>query len=579
MKGTQFSLKRFPIKTKFIVVYSLLIIIFVASLSTISYMRFVKIVRDQSINYALGVLEQIRNNVDSTIEKIDLASYIIFSNPDILKILKYQSPLPAIDSWEKYSIERLMTEVMFSRGRRGGDISSITLYDNQGNHITTNPTIPHITFPEMTKEADREDGRFAWLELYGRYDVIPLVRRIYDMEMNPVGYLRFDIRVRPIREMLSNEMVKQGSEIYIFKEDKLILSGSKNREVKLDIETLDFSSMNREGYFSKRIDGQKNIVVFYTSRLSGWNYVGIIPLYKMTEPARGIRNTTIISSLVTIGLFMVISFFIVNQFTGPIHQIADQMKQVRIKDWAPQLKYQGNDEIAYLTEQFNIMVTRINSLVNQVIEERDRYNRQELNALQSQINPHFLYNTLDIVNWMARERDIPEIGAIVKSLSDIMRYSISHKREIVTVEDELEHVKKYLHLQSVRFGDKFCVSYNVANDVLDYGIPRLTLQPIVENSIMHAFKGLKRMGEIQIESEMNDHILLLKVQDNGVGMDQQQLSSVLQEKNWAHEENHTGLGVSNVDRRMKLIYGEQFGLAYESEIARGTTCFIRLPIT
>ncbi|HEY5585874.1 MAG TPA: sensor histidine kinase, partial [Ruminiclostridium sp.] len=236
------------------------------------------------------------------------------------------------------------------------------------------------------------------------------------------------------------------------------------------------------------------------------------------------------------------------------------------------------DEVAYLSREFNRMVVRINDLVDEAVEQKSRFSRQELKALQSQISPHFLYNTLEIVNWMARTRDVPEIVEIVKALSDMMRYITSHSEEIVTVEKELEYLKMYCLIQKYRYKDKFTVFYEVEDDILDFCLPKLTLQPIIENAIVHAFNGVRREGKIIITGNIVGDRVRLQIIDNGKGIDNAQIESMLKNENISSVPNHVGIGVSNVNQRIKLIYGNEFGLQIKSVLNEGTQFDIWIPI-
>ena len=571
------SLKQVSVKHKFVIYYSVLMIAFVTILSTYAYANSVKILRDKSIGYTLGIIEQIRNNIDISLSQIDLTTYLVFANRDIQDILKNtQAYFTASDSSKKYTIDKLLTDVVFSRR----DIHSISLFDKEGNRIDTNFTRPDIGFDVISAKADELDGKIAWLPYSKSVSIIPAVRQIRDMEMHLLGYMEINIFESSISKICSNQLLNMEGNVYVVNRNGIIMSGndtsllgqSMNGDIKSQL------VVGKSGYFIEDIAGKSTIVMYYPSRVNDWQFVGMIPMASLTKDTAYLRNIIFLSSLITIALFIFFSHFISVSLTGPLKQITEQMKKAKIRDWSPQINYKGRDEIAFLTMEFNSMVLRMNSLVDKVIEQKSYLNIQEMKALQSQINPHFLYNTLEIVNWMARARNAKEIVDIVLALSDMMRYITSHAEDIVTVEKELEYVRKYCLLQHARYLDKFSVEYDVDEDVLDCSVPKLSLQPIIENAILHAFDGMKNGGEIHITGKVYDKKIRLQIIDNGKGIDPETIRRMMDQQPIPNG-THVGIGVGNVDRRIKLIFGTEYGLKIISVPDHGSSFDIWLPLT
>jgi two-component system sensor histidine kinase YesM len=543
---------RFSIQTKFAIAYGILVTFFVVALSTFSYYSTIQIIESEGTRNARLLLEQIRTNTDEMLAEIDRASYIVFSNPDVLRALKYSDNLARIDTYQKYNIERLMVEVMFANQ----SIYSISLHDNQGTRVTTNPVIMDIPFEVLRGRADVADGRFAWMEFDSKLEIFPVVRKIRDMEMKPVGYLRIDIRGTSVRRRLAGEISRLGGTVAVLGGRHILLMETASTTAPGPMPPGLVSAISgAEGSFIHREHGLRALVVYYASRVSPWTYAASIPIQRVTQIAGSIRTMTFVSSLLSIVLFVACSYIIVRRFTRPIREIADMMQSFDLSEEAAIADFGGGDEIGYLSFQFNAMVKRLRGLVNEVVEDRSRLHRQELAALQSQINPHFLYNTLEVVNWMALEKGAEDIAGMVRALSEMMRYSIGHDRPAVRVGDEIEHIRRYLHIQSRRFADRFEVSIEVPPEVLQCQIPRLTLQPIVENCILHGFQGLKRKGRIAIGAAVVDGAARINIADNGVGLDADALAGLLHEDEQPQQANHEGIGLANVHRRLRLSYG------------------------
>jgi two-component system sensor histidine kinase YesM len=234
----------------------------------------------------------------------------------------------------------------------------------------------------------------------------------------------------------------------------------------------------------------------------------------------------------------------------------------------------GKDEIGELMESFNFMIQRIKILIEEQYKSGQEIKSAELKALQAQINPHFLYNTLDLINWTAIKYNVPEISSTVKSLSRFYKLSLSKGRDTVPISDELEHVKLYTDIQNRRFENKIILDIQVEDRILGYNVPKIILQPIVENSILHGIlEKDDKAGRITITGALQQDTIILKVSDDGVGMDEEAINDILNAKT----DEIYGYGVWNINNRLRLYYGEEAGLLIRSEIGKGTEAEIRIP--
>jgi len=253
------------------------------------------------------------------------------------------------------------------------------------------------------------------------------------------------------------------------------------------------------------------------------------------------------------------------------------MGQVQKGDFAVRVPNKRKDEIGELTESFNYMLEEINTLIRQVYQEKIAQKNAEVQALQAQINPHFLYNTLDSVNWMLIDRGEYDISDIILSLAGLMRYSIEDENAFVPLEKEIGYVLCYLKIQKNRLEER--LEYNVEADesLAAERVPKLILQPIVENAITHGIESRNRKGTIRIALKDLGDEMLISVEDNGIGMTPEQLNHLREEVPDVEKEGHTGIGVRNVDRRIRLHYGEAYGIFIESTYGEGTIVNLRIP--
>lgn len=566
------------IRKKLIIIYTFLIILFVGLLNIFSYLGFVRIIRDQAFHYTAGIMEQVKNNIDSSLNGLDKASYLIFSNPMVLEALGTNKSLNELESRETYNIIQFMNDVMGSTAILGQSIFSITLYDNLGNEVKTNPYSKVVTFEEIKDRADRGDGKLVFLGQDEILRTLVYARKVYSETLKPLGYLRFDIHRKIIENAFSEEIHQMEGLQYILNESEFILVSSPLNDIQNELRDFILGKVDTDMGLQEVITPRGHeLMVIQNSSFNNWQFVCLVPISRLISEAQLIRRVTLISSIVSVLLFTFFSYFVIRQYTKPIHQIAEEMKNVQLRDWLPSITYKGNDEISYLTDQFNSMTARLKDLAEELVEERTRFHKQQVDTLMVQINPHFLYNTLEVVNWMARANQVPEIAEIIKAISGMMRYSLKQDTGYVSLKDELTYIQEYLYIQKVRFEDKFEVKTIVDEECLEIQIPKLILQPLIENSILHGFKGIKHKGLICLKVQKEAGSLRLVIEDNGRGMKIDPVSGLPMSRTADSNQDHHGMGLNNINQRIRLIYGKNYGMTINSSEGQGSQICLLLP--
>lgn len=573
-------LRNFKIRNKIIITFSLMIILFISSISYFYYFYSTNLLTEKSVSYTRGILEQISNNIDINLKQIEMSSRIISYNVSVLNTLKYgRSRLLDNYSIDSFNLKTLLYDVMFSRN----DISSICVYDRSGNQWNTVEKNLNVDFDSLYKQAEKGDGKFIFLETELSTRDIPAVRLIRDMNIEPVGIMVVNIRESSIKEIFSKEIEKMKGEVYVTNEENKILSSTNSSHIGTVIDSSIADKLeDKSGYTLETIDGEKCIITYYPSGYNRWKYISVIPLKAITTETAYVGKITAIMCIAAVIVFVLLTYVVVSGITVPITKMTQYMREVKIKEWTPRMNYEGNDEIAFMSESFNKMVTRINTLIEELYEQKYRQKKHELQALQAQINPHFLNNTLEIVNCMALSRNAPEIGDMVKALARMMRYSMDFRENIVTIEKEFNHLKNYLFIQCQKDSDRIKVIFDIDERIFPYRILKLTLQPIAENAIVHAFKNTRKDNNIiAIEGLFVNEKIRISITDNGVGMDQKAIEYLLnddeEEESNLSNNSHSGIGMGNVNRRLKLTFGEEYGLKVISEVSKGTTVEVWLP--
>ncbi len=330
-------------------------------------------------------------------------------------------------------------------------------------------------------------------------------------------------------------------------------------------------------------------VTYTTSQETGWKIIGIAPLAEIVQDALNIRRLIFVSVGLSILFIAILYFFMTNRLTRPIQILLRRMRQAAAGNLDAKVHPSGSDEIAALGSGFNTMIERIKELMERSIREQRLIQMAELRMLQAQINPHFLYNTLDSIVWMAEAGNKEQVIQVIQALSRFFRISLSKGRELITIQEELEHVRSYLVIQQVRYRDILDYSIDVPTEIYSYLILKMTLQPIVENALYHGIKNKRGRGRIMISGQMQDGAIVITVTDDGAGMSRERLEALtsrykraadldLSEELFSQRET-SGYGLYNVEQRIRLFYGDEYGITITSEEGVGTNVTIRIPIS
>lgn len=260
----------------------------------------------------------------------------------------------------------------------------------------------------------------------------------------------------------------------------------------------------------------------------------------------------------------------------PINELVYCMQQVEAGDLKTRVEFSSTDEIGLLGRNFNKMVARLNFLVNSITEKQERLKHAEIKALQAQINPHFLYNTLDTIKWLAKLNMVDELQVIVTELGKLLRSTISSNKEIITVEESIKTIESYINIQKIRYRNRLQVSINISPDIYDYHVPKLLLQPIVENAIIHGLENKVGKGNLVINGYQEADELIFEIIDDGIGIEANKLALINAKKDLASTTD--SIGLQNVNRRIQLYYGASYGLHIKSQAQSGTIVTLRLPL-
>ena len=388
-----------------------------------------------------------------------------------------------------------------------------------------------------------------------------------------LGVVAVDILESTLLKRINDSSLgENGYLFYMDENNNQVVSTAFNADYVPELSRGKMIKDNDTQYF---IMGNQKYIMVSNDTTSKWKVAALISINTIQGKSTSITILIVILTAIISILIILISIQTSNSFSKPIKELMNSMKRISKGDWTAKTTIYSQNELGQMAMGFNQMVNKLNEQRQRILKEQSQLRKAQLDILQSQINPHFLYNTLDLIIWMARNKRKDEIISIVYSLTKLLRISLSKGSDIISLEDEITHIESYLTIQSIRYKDVIHYKIKVPDELKPYRIPKLTLQPIVENAIYHGLKETAEGGTIFIEAQETDNTLLLIVQDNGRGMDPSKEKSI--NDMFLNPAMKFGFGLNNVNERIKLHFGKDYGIEVSSQINVGTEVKIRIP--
>lgn len=558
--------------------------VIIITVISLSYTR--QSVFENSSLYTQTIIQQMNQNIDSYIDYMENTSYLVSSNEDVQKYLFG-------DTADPEARDRILSQFETILDSRS-DILNLGIIAENGRMLINNGQ--HLT----NQDLDIHSQEWYTNALEGRESVyltsshvqhiisgerpwvITLSRGIRNKEMGTgqekEGVFFIDLNYSAISELCDQSMVGNQGYAFIVDADGNIVYHPQQQQLynELQTENIDLV-MNAGSDIVIWGDGiNKKMYSISRSEKTGWTVVDCV---RVEELLRRSNEAQSIYVLVAMGLMAVALFFsrfVAKSITLPIQRLCDSMERVQEGDFSvSDIVVDSENEIGSLTKSFNVMTQRIHELMAQNIREQEAKRKSELKALQSQINPHFLYNTLDSIIWMAEGKKNEEVVLMTASLARLLRQSISNEDELVSIGQEIEYARGYLTIQKMRYKDKLEFRIEVEPSILNIRLIKLVLQPVIENAIYHGLKYKESRGLLLVKGFMKNGNAVLQVIDDGVGMDQETLDHIYERHKVDYHSN--GVGIYNVQKRLQLYYGNEYGIVYESKPGEGTTATITIP--
>ncbi len=400
---------------------------------------------------------------------------------------------------------------------------------------------------------------------------------------NISGVVLIDIEADQLAKMISSRLGKTGYMLILDDQQQVICYPDlPSIPERITFPVLWNKSRNSAAYSSQdKIETgnweDRSIIISKGLTVPGWKLAGVVPAEELTRDSRmmGFLIAGILAVICILALIAALT--IAGSVANPIKKLISLMNKVEDGDLSVNMNVKYNDEIGHLGNSFNVMVGKIRDLMNRVYEEQQELRKTELKALQAQINPHFLYNTLDSIIWLARANRNDDVVTMVNALTKLFRIGISRGKDMITIEEELEHVENYLTIQQLRYKGKVISAILVPDELKRFYTLKLILQPIVENAIYHGIKLKREPGKITIRVREDEYGIIFEIEDTGIGMTPEKLQALDNTLKNAAGEKMESYGVKNVNERIKIYFGANYGLRFYSQYGVGTKVEIRIP--
>jgi two-component system sensor histidine kinase YesM len=582
------------IRTKIFISFSLLIVVSCSLISFLWYSKFSKSLTANTERFMIQNINEANKSFELMLREDDYISSIISLNqPNVIDVLSKDNR--SLSDYEQLVKARELNNFISSLISYKYYISNILVEGVDGSHYSVGTTDPPSSVDKQPWYAEmvnkRGDKMFIGTHKSSSYDVGDVTKRKYVISiiraiMKDKAYLGFvnvDIGFDVVENVFSSLASDESPLIIVDTNNRIVFD--KNPElIGRHIDETTYKNLadklpTDQGTIREKVDGKDMLIVYSKSAYTKWTTIGMIPRSNISRDANRTANEVLVIPMLMIFVALIAATLLSHRITRNILLLRNAMKSVQRGNIEPQVYVRSRDEIGELSNVFNSMVGQIKHLFEDV-KEREKHKRIfEFKALQAQINPHFLFNTLNSIKWMAELQRADNIQHMVTALLKLLHLSMGKGEEFITIREELEYVENYLTIQKIRYLNKFTVRMDIEQEILDSRTIKFLLQPIVENALIHGLEQLDGKGLITIKGYRSGSAVKFEIIDNGVGIPEHKLDQLLNQSDLPRIEGFNGIGITNVNDRIKLHFGESYGVHLESVPGLFTKVEILLPTT
>ena len=545
------------------------------------YSRFVNKMQDMTTQSAEQLLNQTAINLEDYLRNMrrisDAMYYSVIKDKDL-------------------GMETLDEEMNLLYEANKDNLISIACYTNDGGLVAAAPVATekehldivnqewfteavgqmenvHFSTPHVQNLFDDSSYRYYW--------VVSLSRAV-ELTNNgnsTLGVLLVDMNYSSIEQLLTKANIDNASEyIYLMDSNGEIIYHPKQKLIYTNLyeENNLAAAAYEDGSVQEEFGGEKRLVTVKTISYTGWKLVSVVPMSSFEMGLSGMRMFVILLTALVMLMIIILNQLVSARIANPLQKLNESVKEWEAGNLNPDIYVGGSLEVEHLGKTLRSTVEQIRELMHDILVEQEEKRKSELDALQSQINPHFLYNTLDSIVWMIEGERYEDAVFMITQLASLFRISLSRGKTIISIEDEVKHAKNYMNIQKIRYKNIFSIDFEIDEDILNCCTVKLVIQPLLENAIYYGVECMDGDGEIRVVGYRKEHDVYIEVRDNGLGMPKETVEALLTENNRVRKSG-SGVGLINVHNRIRLRFGNPYGLESESQPDEGTTVRIHLP--
>lgn len=517
-------------------------------------------------------------SIENELKKMERLSYRVATDPQIQAFLTKLNESES--GYDRFIATDKMRERLLDLGGLDKYVLSLQLYDKANTEYAVGAKMVRSKeqrIVKIVKDSAEENGGIKWIfpdEHDEALIVAREVRSIANLELEQIGTVAIRIDMRKLFANFAKGLDSKESSFIIMSQDELVYP----RELQVPLTELRSKLVGIQGYKILTLDNKRLFVTHVPSDYTDWVYMIMTPYDDIFQATTTVKHMVLIIFGILFAVVVILAIRFTRGITNPIESLSAKMKRVQLGSFEygddPEGYALPMDEAGQLHRNFRIMIERINELITENYKKQITIKETEFKALQAQINPHFLYNTLESINWSAKVNGQQQISLMVESLGFLLRSSMSLKEPLITLRQELDIVQNYINIQKIRFEERLSFHMDVPLVVTDMLVPKLSLQPIVENAINYGLEQMIGTCEIRIAASAKQELLEITMEDNGPGMSETFLQQLKEGK---VKPRGSGIGLYNIDARIKLLFGEDYGMAIDSRQGVGTRVTLTLP--
>lgn len=585
---------KYSIRNRLIIFFLITMLIPSVLITLVMYYRSTIILGEKKGDSIVNGLIQTSRLMDSILSDAEYQLTSLIVNPDNFRQLhEFEKLTDDINDSSKDDVWNRIHTILLSN--RNIESIYIYLYDKKLMFTSyESRKVLQIRQPEyyewLKVPINNQTNSSGWVSSYGIPpnvsssigSVLLLKKKLKNISMDkPIGEACIVLSEQTVRNTLLDS-IREGKNgvVMVLDSDGSIISPKTSRTYTQDIRNEPFVKRilkSKTGFFVEKVNTDRMLIAYTTSDLTGWKYISMVPFADVILNVKEIRNLALWVNLLSVVMAIILAWIFSQSVYNPIKKLKDSMKEAESGNLKIQITDDRRDEFGMLNRGFNRMINQIQRLVDELYHEKLLKKEAELRNLETQINPHFLYNTLDSIHWMSRLKKMDEVSKLTFSLSNFYRLSLGGGKETITVKATIDLIQEYLYIQKSRYGDKFSVEMDLDESLYNYYVLRLIVQPLVENAIYHGIEKKKGPGRIFVKLCKWNQGMAFIVQDNGIGMTADKLQEVQKSLEEKTVEDGNNFALVNIHKRVQMYYGEEYGLKIDSEQNAGTTVHLVLP--